>query len=104
MARMIVIYKTPRDPVTFDNHYREVHVPLAKNLPGLRKYEISKGPIVPLASASDTHLVATLHFDSLAAIKAAFASECGRACAADRKKLAPSDEDVQIFLFDDEVV
>ena len=104
MARMIVIYKTPRDPAAFDRHYREVHVPLAKQLPGLQKYEISKAPIVTMASASDTYFVATLHFESLAAIKAAFASECGQACAADRRQLAPDDKDVQMFLFDDELV
>ena len=102
MARMIVIYKTPKDPVAFDKHYHEIHVPLAKQIPGLRKYEVSKGPIAALASASDTHLIATLHFDTMDAIKAAFASDCGRACAADRRKLAP-DEDVQMFLFDEEV-
>src|SRR5689334_13955018 len=100
MARMIVIYKTPQDPVAFDKHYHEIHVPLARQLPGLRKYEVSKGPVVALASASGTHLIATLHFESMDAIKAAFASDCGRACAADRRKLA-SDEDVQMFLFDD---
>ena len=100
-ARMVVIYKTPKDTVAFDRHYHEVHVPLAKQLPGLRKYEVSKGPIVALANASATHLIATLHFESLAAIKAAFASDCGRACAADRKELA-SDEDVLMFLFEDE--
>jgi uncharacterized protein (TIGR02118 family) len=102
MARMVVIYKTPQDPVAFDKHYQEIHVPLARQLPGLRKYEVSKGPVVSLASAADTHLIATLHFDSMTAIKAAFASDCGRACAADRKKLAP-DEAVQMFLFEDEV-
>src|SRR5258706_15087415 len=30
MARMVVIYKAPKDPVAFDKHYVEVHVPLAK--------------------------------------------------------------------------
>jgi uncharacterized protein (TIGR02118 family) len=101
MARMLVIYKTPKDPMAFDNHYFEVHLPLAKQLPGLRKYEISRGPIVALAGAVDTYLVGTLHFDSLAAINDAFASECGRACAADRLLYAPEDADLQMFLFDD---
>jgi hypothetical protein len=45
-------------------------------------------------------LVATLHFDSLSDINAAFMSECGRACAADRQQLAPHPNDVQMFLFD----
>jgi uncharacterized protein (TIGR02118 family) len=104
MARMLVIYKTPKDPAAFDKHYFDVHIPLARQLPGLIKYEISKGPIVTMANAADTYLVGTLYFDSLDAIKQAFASECGRACAADRKILAPEDEDVQIFLFDDQNV
>ena len=102
MARMVVIYKTPKNPAAFDEHYFNVHIPLAKDLPGLKSYEVSKGPIVALAGATDTYLIGTLHFDSLAAIKGAFASECGRACAADRRVLAPDDKDVQMFLFEDQ--
>ena len=101
MARMVVIYKTPTDPEAFDKHYFDVHIPLAKGLPGLKKYEVSKGTIVTLAGAADTYLIGTLHFDSLDAIKEAFASECGRACAADRRVLAPDDKDVHMFLFED---
>ena len=102
MARMVVIYRTPPDPAAFEKHYFDVHIPLAKDLPGLKRYEVSKGPIIALAGASDTYLVGTLYFDSLAAIKEAFASECGRACAADRRILAPDDKDVQMFLFEDQ--
>ena len=102
MARMLVVYRTPADPAAFDKHYFDVHVPLAKDLPGLKRYEVSKGSIVALAGAADTYLIGTLHFDSLAAIKEAFASECGRACAADRRILAPDDKDVQMFLFEDQ--
>jgi uncharacterized protein (TIGR02118 family) len=100
MAQMIVIYKTPKNPAAFDRHYFEVHVPLARQLPGLRKLETNRGPIISLYGASDVHLVATLHFDSLSDINAAFMSECGRACAADRQQLAPQASGVQMFLFD----
>ncbi|GHD58614.1 EthD family reductase [Jeongeupia chitinilytica] len=103
MARMVVIYKTPADPAAFDKHYFEIHIPLAKNLPGLKSYEVSKGPIVAMAGATDPYLIGTLHFESMAAIKEAFASECGQACAADRRILAPDDNDVQMFLFDDQI-
>lgn len=34
MARMIAIYRTPKDPEAFDKHYFEVHIPLAKKLHG----------------------------------------------------------------------
>jgi len=99
MAQMIVVYKTPDDVDAFDRHYFGVHVPLAKKLPGLREYETSVGPITTLGSAADTYLVAVLHFDSLAAMRAAFASPEGQACGADRRKLA-SDDGFQTFLFD----
>jgi uncharacterized protein (TIGR02118 family) len=104
MARMVVIWKNPKDVAAFDRHYFEVRIPLAKQLPGLRKYEVSQGPIVAPHGASDVHLVATLHFDSLAAIKQAFASPCGRLCAEDRRNLSDDPADFQMFLFDDREV
>ena len=63
MARVLVLYKTPRDAAAFDRHYSQTHIPLAKKIPGLRKYEISQGPVAGPAGASGVHLVATLHFD-----------------------------------------
>jgi uncharacterized protein (TIGR02118 family) len=79
-------------------------VPLAKKLPGLRKYEISDGPIETPAGASDVYRIGTLHFDDLAAIRAAFASPQGRAAAADRRLFAPDDSGVKMFLFDNREV
>jgi uncharacterized protein (TIGR02118 family) len=99
MAQMIVVYRTPKDVEAFNRHYFDVHVPMAKKLPGLRKYRVSTGPITMLGAATDTYFVAVLYFDSLAAIRAAFASPEGQACAADRRKLA-TDEGFQTFLFD----
>jgi len=101
---MVVIYKTPKDPAAFDKHYFEVHVPLAKKLPGLRKYEVSRGPIVAPAGGSGFYMVASLRFDSLTAIQQAFATPEGQACARDRRALAPHDEDVIMLLFDDREV
>ena len=104
MAQMIVIYKTPQDPAAFDRHYFGIHVPLAKKLPGLRKYEVSQGPIATPTGGPGIHLVATLHFDDLASIRAAFASPEGQAAGADRRAFAPNDADVQMLLFDDREV
>jgi uncharacterized protein (TIGR02118 family) len=103
MAQMVVVYKTPDDVEAFDRHYFGVHAPLAKKLPSLRKYEVSAGPITTLGSPAETHFIAVLHFDSLAAIRSAFATPEGQACAADRRKLA-ADEGFQTFLFDSKEV
>src|ERR1039458_17837 len=74
MARVLVMYKTPKDAQAFDKYYFETHVPIAKRLPGLRKYEVSRGCVVSPAGDSGFHRIAVLHFDDMAAIHAAFAS------------------------------
>lgn len=102
MAKMLVIYKTPADPAAFDRHYFDIHVPLAKQLPGLQRYEISRRPIVNVLQGEVPYIVATLYFDSLEAIRAAFASETGKACAVDRRKLAGDDDLAAMLLFDTE--
>lgn len=97
MARMAVVYRTPKDREACDRLSFEAHVPTAKKLPRLTKYEVSRQPVVSPFRWKDAYLVATWQFTSLEAIKAAFASDGGRACAADRRILAPDDSDVQIF-------
>jgi uncharacterized protein (TIGR02118 family) len=104
MAKMVVIYRKPADPEKFDAHYFDVHVPLAKTLPGLRKYEVSRGDIIGRFADGAPYMVAMLHFNSMDAIRAAFASEIGKACAADRRLFAPDDADAAMLLFDDEAL
>lgn len=100
MAQMVVIYREPADPQAFEAHYFGVHVPLAKQLPGLRRYEVSQRPILSPSGDPEPYLIATLHFDDLAALRQAFATPAGQACAADRRVLAPNAGDVQMYLFD----
>jgi uncharacterized protein (TIGR02118 family) len=100
MAKMTAIYKTPKDIALFERHYFDVHIPLAKQLPGLRNYELNDGPVASTTGHSDCYRIAHLYFDSLDAMMAAFRSEIGQQCAADRKILAPDNEDVQIYIYD----
>jgi uncharacterized protein (TIGR02118 family) len=97
MARLVVMYKTPRDAAAFDKHYFDKHVPLAKKIPGLRKYEVNKGPVATPAGPSDIHLVAILHFDDMAAIQSAFASAEGQAAAGDLQNFATGGADLYFF-------
>ena len=98
MARLMAMYRTPNDIAAFDKYYFETHVPIAKRISGIRKYEVSQGPIVTPAGPSGLHLLATLHFDDLAAIPSAFASTEGQAAAADVQTFATGG--VDMFLFD----
>ena len=88
MVRFLVAYETPKDPVTFDRHYRDVHVPLAKKLPELRRYTISRNS-EPLPGGDPYYLVAELDWDDLDALRAAFASPEGQGTARDVAILAP---------------
>lgn len=97
MAQLVVTYRTPTDPAAFDRHYFERHVPMAKQIPGLRKYQVTHGPVATLAGPSDIHLIATLHFDSMAAIQSAFASPEGQAAAADVQGFATGGADMMFF-------
>jgi uncharacterized protein (TIGR02118 family) len=91
------LYKTPKDTAAFDKHYYEVHIPLAKKIPGLRKYEVSKGPVATPAGPSGLHLVAVLTFDNVAAVQAGFGSSEGKAAGADVAKFATGGADMIIF-------
>ena len=40
MARLVAMYKTPKDAGGFDAYYFNTHVPIAKKIPGLRKLSL----------------------------------------------------------------
>jgi len=97
MAQLVVIYKTPKDPAAFDKYYFETHVPIAKKISGVRKYQVSRGAVMTPAGPSGVHLVATLDFDDMAAIQRAFASPEGQAAAADLENFATGGVDILLF-------
>lgn len=97
MARLVVMYKTPRDKAAFDKHYFERHVPIAKRIPGVRHYEVSQGAVATPMGGSDYHLVAILQFDNMAAIQNAFASAEGQAAVADVQTFATGGVDICMF-------
>jgi uncharacterized protein (TIGR02118 family) len=97
MAEVVVLYKTPKDPAAFDKYYAATHIPLAKKMPGLRKYQVSQGPVATPAGPSAIHLIATLTFDSIEAVQKAFGSTEGEATAADLPKFASGGADILIF-------
>ena len=97
MATLVVMYKTPKVTAAFDKHYVEKHIPLAKKIPGLRKYEVSHGPVATPTGPSGYHLVAVLKYDNLAAIQNAFASPEGQATVADVQVMATGGVDIIMF-------
>jgi len=102
MAKLIALYKKPADAAAFDAYYTSTHVPLAKKIPGLRRYEVSSGPVASPQGDSAYHLAAILEFDSLAAIQAGLGTPEGQATAADLGKFAQAG--VELLMFDSKAV
>ena len=103
MAILYAMYKHPADAAAFDRYYYGLHVPLAKTIPGLVGYEVTRGAIASVGGGSAPyHLIATLSFSSLAAINAALASPQGQATAADLGNFASGG--VDLFIADTETI
>ena len=87
MTKLIALYRKPADPATFDKHYTEVHTPLVKKYPGLRKLEITKVTGAPIGEAK-FHILCEMSFDSKDAMDAALSSPEGKAVARDLMSFA----------------
>ena len=96
MAKLLAIYQQPEDPAAFDSYYFGKHVPLAKTIPGLKSYEVTRGDVMGMAGKHGAYLVAILEFESMAAIGAAMSSPQGQATAADLANFATAGVDVMM--------
>jgi uncharacterized protein (TIGR02118 family) len=97
-ARFLVLWGRPEDPIGFERHYRDVHIPIALKIPGLRRYTLSR-KIAPIRGDNPYYLVAELDFDDLESLRAAFASPQGQATANDVANLSQH-ASVQSIIFE----
>jgi uncharacterized protein (TIGR02118 family) len=84
-ARFLALYETPADPETFGRHYRQIHIPLLRRLPGLRRYTVNWD--VTALHGAPCYLLTELEWDTMGELRAAFASAEGDATAADAARL-----------------
>ena len=87
MVKLIALYRTPDDIAAFDKHYFDVHLPLIRKSPGLRKLEVTRVTGAPIGE-SKYHLLAEMTYDSPEAMNAANASPEGKAAARDLMSFA----------------
>jgi len=81
---MVVVYRRPDlTPEQFRQHFEQVHGPLAKNLPGLKKYTQNYVCDDPEREAPGWDAIVELYFDNRSAMEAAWASPQGAASDAD---------------------
>lgn len=99
MVRFLVLYGPPTDAEAFEKHYFAVHVPLARKLPGLRRYTVSRNPS-PVRGPGFYHMVAELDWDDMEALRRDFASPPGQEAARDVDELARWCPAVQSMIFE----
>jgi uncharacterized protein (TIGR02118 family) len=102
MAKVIAMYRQPADPAAFDRYYFGSHLKTARRIPGLKRYEVSRGAIGTLDGPAPYYLIATLTFDKVADVQTALASPEGRATAADIANFATGG--VDIYFYDSEEI
>ncbi len=88
-VKLVVLYTLPADTAAFDNHYLDVHMPLARKLPGLQRAETGVFTAALDGGEQSFYRVAQLYFADQDAMGAAFGSEEGKATAADYQQIAP---------------
>jgi uncharacterized protein (TIGR02118 family) len=81
---IVVLYRRPDlTREQFRRHLQEVHGPLARNLPGLRRYIQNFVVDDPTRQPPDWDAIVELYFDDRPAMEAAWASPQGEASDAD---------------------
>ncbi|KZF06287.1 ethyl tert-butyl ether degradation protein EthD [Rhodococcus sp. EPR-157] len=85
--RVAVCYGAPEDPDAFDRHYADVHVPLARAVPGL--VDFTWGTLDSLDDAPPPYYaIASLFFADEASLKAGLASTEMKAAGKDLRNFA----------------
>jgi len=87
MITLTALFKKPEDTTAFDEHYENVHSPLVRKTPGLRKIEVTKfskmlTPANGLVS-DQPYLQCVMYYDNMDSFKAAMASEENKAAGKD---------------------
>jgi uncharacterized protein (TIGR02118 family) len=82
MAKLIALYRQPKDKKAFDEHYYNTHTPLVKKIPGLRETRVTKITGAPNGQ-SEFYLQCDMIFADHDALQQAMASKEMKACSKD---------------------
>ncbi len=88
LTKIVAVYRQPKDPKRFDQYYADVHTPLVKKMPGLRRLEVTKVTGTAGGGSADIYQFAALYFDDAAARDRALGSPEGKAVVDDLPKFA----------------
>jgi uncharacterized protein (TIGR02118 family) len=88
VVKLTVLYGHPEDPKAFDDHYKNVHAPLAQKIPNVKNFEYAKVLRTADGSETDHYLVAELWFEDMSSFEAGLGSDEGQEAAGDLPNFA----------------
>ena len=83
MVRLLVLYGQPTDPSAFDKYYQDLHIPIAKQMKGLKKWTVGKVQVKPGEEPPPYYYVADLFMESREEFERLLATPEGEAAVAD---------------------
>jgi len=89
VAKLIVLYSNIKDPKKFDEYYRNVHIPIAKKIPGVRKIVVSKVKGVAVGKAN-YYQVVEVYYDNMESLNKAGESNEAKEALKDGLALDPN--------------
>jgi uncharacterized protein (TIGR02118 family) len=88
MIKATVLYSHPTDSDAFEKYYAETHIPIALNMKGVDKMELTKFLSAPDGGKPAYYRMAELHFAGPAEMQQSMGSPEGQATAADLANFA----------------
>jgi uncharacterized protein (TIGR02118 family) len=88
MVKLTVLYKHPKDPAAFEKYYAQTHMPLAQQVQGVRRIELSKVIGSPDGGAAAYYRTADLYFDNATHLQQVMATPAMQNTVADLENFA----------------
>lgn len=88
MATFVSMYPKPEDAEGFDAYFRETHLPIVQQWPGVQDIRITKMTSTPRGTEPDFYLLVEATFASDEEMAAALRSESGSESARDARNMA----------------
>ena len=83
MVRLLVLYGQPKDPAAFDKYYQEVHIPIARQMKGLKRWTVGKVTGTADGQRSPYYYLADLYMESREDFDTLLSSPEGQSAVAD---------------------
>lgn len=96
MVKLVVMYGHPENPEAFEKYYSETHLPIAAQIPGVVKVELTRFVGTPDGTAASEYRMAEVYFNSLEDLQTNMGGAQGQAAVNDIPNFATGGVNVMI--------